>query len=434
MKVNSADKFYLSVSGVYLLLLLAVLFVFGYTPANDSDSYIEMARICLDEGQPYPCTALIKGQPFVWNIGSINIIALSLLLCGSTYPLLIVMCVLKASSAFLTAKIAQTLFNEKTARAALAIFVVYPNNWGQSTTLLSEIPSIFLALLAVCLMLRGRKAYAFVAAGIVLCLSNWFRPIAIVFVVSLLIYFLLTDRKAIVRRFVPMIAGYCAAIMLLGTETYLRTGYFVYKGDTLWFNVCDDAYDGAEPGPHWNQETYEKGKPRYIENMDELDCFQSAEIWRERCLQWISRHKGEWLSKVPYRIVYMYYNDIDNMAFCLKDKSAAANNYVTVPYRNIATEIGSLSAPQWAALVCTVCYWLIMLLFAAGVVLLAVRRKWKPLVLPLSVIVIGTLSLALVMHGETRFKAPYMPYIMMIAAYSIACIGNIHPTRRKDKA
>ena len=74
---------------VFLLWLLAVLFVFGYTPTNDTEGYIEYARICLAEHQPYPCQALFVGQPFIWNIGSINLVAASLWLFNSVYPLLL---------------------------------------------------------------------------------------------------------------------------------------------------------------------------------------------------------------------------------------------------------------------------------------------------------------------------------------------------------
>lgn len=421
MNISSSDKRYLLVSAVYFFFLLAILLIFGYTPTNDGNAYIEMADICIRERQPYPCLSLIKGYPFVWNIGSINLIALSILLFHSTYPILILMCLLKASSAFLLAKIAETLFNEKTACVALLVFITYPNNYGQSTTLLSEIPSIFLALLAVSLLLKKHKSYVFVISGSVLFLSNWFRPITLVFIVSLFLYFLLINRSALIRRFLPMIAGYCLALLLFGSETYIRTGYFVYKGDSLWFNVCDDAYDGAEIRPHWNQETFQKGTPRYIENMDELDCFQCADIWKERCLAWIMDHKLEWLKKIPYRVVYMYYNDIDNMSFCLKEKSVAENNFITLPYRNIVHEANNLSAPQWAAIACSLYYWLLMILFLFSSFLLLIRKQWKSLALPLLIIVIGTLAITFVMHGETRFKAPYMPYIIMVAAYSIAC-------------
>ena len=54
-----------ALSGIYFVFLLLVLLIFGYTPANDTEGYIEYARICIEEGQPYPCLGTIEGQPFI---------------------------------------------------------------------------------------------------------------------------------------------------------------------------------------------------------------------------------------------------------------------------------------------------------------------------------------------------------------------------------
>lgn len=118
------------ISIVYFILLLVILILFGYTPMNDTDGYIEYAKVCVQQGEPYPCNALIKGAPFIWNIGSINLIALSIQLFGSFYPVLILMCILKAMTAWLLAKITQYLCNDKIAIITLLLYTCYPNNWG----------------------------------------------------------------------------------------------------------------------------------------------------------------------------------------------------------------------------------------------------------------------------------------------------------------
>lgn len=410
----------LAIASGYFFFLLAILLVFGYTPTNDGDGYIELALICLEEGQPYPCTRIIETSSFIWNIGAINLVDASLWLFGSVKPLLVLMCLLKALTALLTQKIARKLFSARVSIAAMLIFVAYPNNWGDATTILSEIPAVFLALSATYLLLSEGRFQLFLTAGILLCLSNWFRSVAPIFIVSFAVYFIIFRREQLKKRLLPMLLGYALCATALGTETYLRTGHFVYKGDTLWFNVCSDAYDGASVAPHYGEDPYEKGKPRYIENMERYDCFERSDIWRDRCLAWIMENKAEWLKKVPLRMVYMYFNDIDNMAFCLPNKSDAERNYITLPYRNIGRELPNLTAAQYAALLCTAAYYFIMLLSLGGFALLINRREWGKAALPALIIVIGTLSITLVIHGETRFKAPLMPFFIMVSAY-MAC-------------
>lgn len=137
----------------FLLLLLGVLIVFGYTPTNDGEGYIEYAQIAIADRQPYPTLHHIIGKPYIWNMGIINLVALSLGLTKSLYPLLVLFCIMKALTAWLLAHTTAKLFNRQVALLALILYILYPNNWGQSTMLSSEIPMLFFTMLAVFLSL-----------------------------------------------------------------------------------------------------------------------------------------------------------------------------------------------------------------------------------------------------------------------------------------
>ena len=400
----------------FLALLLAVLLVFGYTPTNDAEGYLEMARVCLAQGEPYPCQALFTGQPFIWNIGAINLVAASLALFGTTWPLLPLMCLLKALTALLLAKTTESLLGRKAALAMLLLYALYPNNWGQSTTLLSEIPSAFFTMTAVWLVVTRRRPWPLFAAGLSLAVANWFRPTALLFIVALTAYLLYTERRRALRPVVTVCAAYALAIALIGTECRLRTGHFVYQAESLWCNMVDECYDGAPVAPHYDEPLWQEGRPRYIEGHEQMTCFQCADIWRARSLAWLKAHPLEYLAKIPGRLFYMYgMPDIDNMAAFLADKSHAENNYITIPYRHLAAEASSLSLAQWLALLCALCYYALLLLAAVGAVGLTVRGRVGEAFLPLFVVVACSLALVLVMHGETRFKDPFMPYVFMLA-------------------
>lgn len=413
MKYN---KLIYIISLAYLVFLLGILAIFGYTPMNDTDGYIEYAQVCVNQGEPYPCQALFKGTPFIWNIGSINLIALSLYLFGTFYPVLILMCMFKAATAFILAKLTQHLLNSQIAIITLLIYVLYPNNWGQSTMLLSEIPMIFLTLLTLYLILYSKKRSIYFLAGIIICWANWFRPIAALFIISVLLYIAIFYRKELFRKGFPFVIGYGCMILAFGTESYSRTGHFIYQCESFWYNMADDAYDGATPDPHFGQPLYPKGTPRYIENMKDKTCFECNEIWKKRCIPWLLNHKVEYMSKIPYRFYYMYYNDIDNMAAFLPHKENAANNYVLLPIRHIFTEFSNLSKTQYLVLFNTIYYFFIIFTATLGGILAIKRKQWKENFLPIFIPIFGTLSLIFLVQGETRFKAPYMPFIMILSA------------------
>lgn len=406
---------YCKISIAFFFFLLAILLFVGYTPTNDGDGYIEYALMSLKDGQPYPSHSTIMGQPFIWNIGHINLIALSLWLTRSIMPVLVLMCALKAVSAYVIARITELLFNHRAGLIAILLYIAYPNNWGQSTMLLSEIPSVALALTALYLTLKYNRAKTWIAAGLLFAIATWIRPISPIYIGSALLYHLFFNRKQIFRRYACVIGGYAALLIAVGTSCYLRTGYFFTQPTTLWFNFAANTYEKSTK-VDYTQPVYPKGTARYIANREKLTALQCRDIWRQRSLQWLGNHKIAYLKKVPGRLFWMYYEDIDNIPAFLKDKQRTGNNYVTLPVASIAHQINGLSPIQYFALINEIFYLIIVLMAVTATVQLLRKRDGCSLFLPLFIIVAGSLALVLVSHGETRFKAPFMPFLFMLAA------------------
>ena len=419
---NNHRTIYL-LTAIYLLWLLAVLFIFGYTPTNDGVGYIELAQQCLAEHTIYPTTTIYRQEPFVWNIGIINLTELCLWLTGSIMPLLVLLCLLKAATALFLALTTRQLFSSQAAIIVLLLFMLYPNNWGQSTMVSSEIPSTCLAMLAVFLVCGTYKTYKtyipYILAGLLLGLANWFRPTATIFILAIALWLIIERRNICLRATASLLAGYALFVVVAGTSCYLRTGHFVYQARSYWFFMVDECYDEAPVAPHWGQPVWPEGTPRYIENHEQLDCFQMEEIWRDRSLSYLKDHKLHYLSKLPGRLYYMYQSDYDNLPAFLGDKSKPENNFITLPYRHLLSEASTLSPAQWLAALCQLFYAILLIMAIVGTVRALRQGQWQPLLLPLTVVVGGTLLLILVMHGETRFKDPLMPFWLMLAATSI---------------
>ena len=421
----------------FLLLLLGVLIVFGYTPTNDGEGYIEYAKIAIVDRQPYPTLHHIIGKPYIWNMGIINLVALSLGLTKSLYPLLILFCIMKALTAWLLAHTTAKLFNRQTALIALILYILYPNNWGQSTMLSSEIPMLFFTMLAVSLSLSKLSTQNSPLSlnsklstlnsqlsGALFALANWFRPVAAIFLLALVVYFFLFRRDQWKKLSLYLLSGYAFVVLLIGTSCYLRTGYFLYQADSLWFNMAEATYE-TDSQPHYNTEVFPVGTARYIDYMQHKTAIECSHIWRKRSLKWLSEHPVEYLKKVPARLYYIYQNDIDNLAAFLPTKTDAAKNYITLPLGSLRTQFSQLSAVQYFALFATILYLLLLLLALAGALRLMLNGRWREAFLPVFIIVAASLALALLIHGETRFKAPFMPFLFMLAASFLSKPTNI---------
>ena len=443
LKRTLSNNAYLIISALFLLLLIAILCIFGYTPTNDGEGYLDYARIALAEHQPYPSPKTIIGQPFIWNPGIINLIILSLWAFQSLWPLLLTLCLMKALSAFLVAKIASKLFSQQTALIALFLYILYPNNWGQSTMLSSEIPMVFFTLLAVNLslknnnsprLLRPRRSHIPLQflAGITLAIANWFRPVATNFLVALILYHLLKRSRLLRPRRNPtrpnlhLLSGYILTILIIGTSCYLRTGYFIYQSDTLWFNMAEATYE-KDPQPHYSTEMFPPETARYIHDMQHKTAIECSHIWRQRSLKWLAKHPAQYLSKIPARLYYVYKNDIDNLSAFLPDKSNPAENYVTLPLKSILhlskTSLTFREGTAVASLAIITTIFYILLLLSAIIATITTLRTNRHsqlstlnITLLLFIIIAGSLALVLAVHGETRFKAPFMPFIFILAA------------------
>lgn len=149
------------------------------------------------------------------------------------YPLLIFLCFLKALTVLLIGKIAHKLFSGKVGIIASIMFVLYPNNIGQSTTILSEIPMICFALAAFYIAITQEKLLYLLIAGLIFGLANWFRPVAMVYMGTLILYYIFFIRKNWSKKCMSLCLGYVLFIGIVGMENYHRTGYFLYQAEYL---------------------------------------------------------------------------------------------------------------------------------------------------------------------------------------------------------
>lgn len=154
---DSHRQLILILIAVFTILQLVILVVFGYTPYPDSDGYLYLAQEALHYGEAYPVTTLLNDYPFLWNIGSINITVALLALCHSIAPLLVVYALMKGITAWLFYALTRTICGLQTAFIALIIYIIYPANYGECTSLLSELPFIFFIMLGIYLSIVKDK-------------------------------------------------------------------------------------------------------------------------------------------------------------------------------------------------------------------------------------------------------------------------------------
>lgn len=380
----------------FTLLQLVILLVFGYTPYPDSEGYILLARQCLEQGEPYPLTSLLNEYPFLWNIGSINAVALSLKLFHSVTPLLVLYALMKGATAWFVYLLTRHLINNKAALFALVLYIIYPANYGEATSTLSELPFMFFTLSGLCLYLVKRQYFL---GGALIAVANWFRPMGIVFLLAAVIYvFFFEKRKAALRP----IAGFLVVIVLLGGMTYHRTGLFLYQAKTGWMALMDYSSDHSP-------------ETMAVRDRTDWNVCQKDSAWQSLFIDWLQDHPREYVAQMPRKLLDTYVSDNVNMCAFISDKAQKEYMYEEVSLKTLIQHFPHYSAVQWLTCLNLAVYY--GMLVCALLSLLYFRKE--SCLLPISVIVLGTLLLLFVGHGEARFHVPFMPFFIIIASIFI---------------
>ena len=391
---DSHRQLILILIAVFTILQLVILVVFGYTPYPDSDGYLYLAKESLHYGEPYPVTSLLNDYPFLWNIGSINITVASLALFHSITPLLVVYALMKGITAWLLYELARKICGSQTAFITLIIYLIYPANYGECTSLLSELPFMFFIMLGIYLSIVKDKT---LLGGMLLAVANWFRPMGIVFLLTMIIFFLYQWRKSL-----KLFIGYMAMITIIGCATMYRTGLFIYQAKTGWMALMDYSSDYAS-------------ESMKVRKYADWNVSQKDSAWQSLFFDWLKDHPTEYIKQMPPKLVNTYISDNVNMCTFIPGKADKEYMYEEVSMQTLIDSFPKLSAVQWLTVINLIVYFCIII--SALCSLYWFNRK--EYLLPIAIIVLGTLLLLFVGHGEARFHIPFMPFFMILSAIFI---------------
>jgi hypothetical protein len=406
----------------YTVVQIVILLVFGPTPYPDSTGYFGLAKDCIEKGDWYPAVVGLNKLAFIWNTGTVNAVVFSLRLFGSVVPLLVVYSLIQGASAWLIYEIVRSLFSERTARIVLLLFVVYPANYGQGTSLLSECPFIFFSLLSFYFALCRRH---WILAGCLLALANWFRPMGLVMLLPLVGYILYRRPRCFYRP----VAGYLLGVCFIGGMAWWRTGHFIAQAQTGWMSLLTYSVDNNKDSeddwlPHVLQPSDTIGNKEWrTASLDALPVYQKDRVWRQRWMSWLKDHPSDYLKQMPVKLVDTYATDNVNLCVFLPHKQDRSYLYEELSMRTIVHDRFHWTPVQWITLVNLAYFYFLLLSAVVGTWILFRCRLCPSAIIPLGVIFVGTTVLLLFGHGEARFHQPFMPFIMMLSAQAFAVVS-----------
>jgi len=306
-------------------------------------------------------------------------------------------------------------FTHRTATIALIFWCLLTSNTMITPIHSTDLPFVFFALGGLLLCLYP-KYWTLVLAGISLVLGNWFRPLALFFLVAILLY--MVQKRYKWQYFVSLFGAILISVFIIGKTTENKIGHFVYQSTTSGFNLMMTAHDEAN-GTVQVWVFADSTKIGWIDNNKDLTFVEKDKIWKERSVEWIKHNPVKFSTLFVKKVVWMFVFDSWALGSLIeedKNKRGTIVNYLDGKISKIELFI-SLVMKFFYSLT----YYIFLLFFVYA--LLVHRGKWwtfkkwfTPKGILLFFIIIGVVGTCIFPQSQ-RYHYPVMFAIVLIAAY-----------------
>jgi hypothetical protein len=401
--------------GIHVFLLIW----FKGPQIADSDAYISLAQNCIAENTFYPAESNINDS-YIFAPGFVNYLIILFHITQNIKIVFIFNSLLLFMLLLSLRYIIQKLSNDRRAADILTIlFCLMPTFWGEVVLVRTEIPYIALAFGAFAFLVTDKKGLS-VVAGILLALANWIRPLALAYLLGMIVYLLI--RKSMKRMYVFLLGGFLSAIMCIGVVTYFHFGFFEYQSTTAGVNLIMGANDDADGS--FNSTCFEKGKIAYVheETLRNMTYKEKNALYTHLALEWILKNPLKWISLFPKKIFYLY--GVTDLSF----------NYVFVPSvtESIQQGDGSLRAyivdhwfhgkrefGDYLLIYGQLVYMGLAFGFFCACIRFLKTKNYAPL-LPLFIIFFVGSAMTLMTVGGSRYHIPYLPVFIAFTAFMLS--------------
>ena len=152
-----------------------------------------------------------------------------------------------------------------------------------------------------------------------------------------------------------------------------------------------------------------------VRDNNQWNIAQKDSVWQSMFIDWVVKHPKEYIAQMPQKLVNTYLSDNVNMCTFIPDKREKEYMYEEVSISTLIHNFPHFSGVQWLALLNLLYYYALLLTALCSLYYF----DKQTCLLPLCIIVLGTLLLLFVGHGEARFHIPFMPFVIILSSMFI---------------
>lgn len=402
----------------FLIMLLAqtlVLILFNGPQIGDADTYLQYAIQCARHNLWYPAAEHVS-EPFFFGNGMVNLVGLILRITPSLKVVFFLNILFTQMLFWSCLFLVKKLFNRPTLCFWFTILFCLLNTfWSEIAHVRTELSFCALAF-AGCALLCIDKKWAIPAAGVLLALANWFRPLGLAFLISAVCAMILMRKRW--WHVLSLLGSYAAVILVIGSVSLASCGHFVYQSTTFGFNLIMSAHDDAD-GSYMN--VTDEGQVGYIppEQAANMTFKDYDEYYTELSLDWIRQHPMGYLKQIPAKLFFLYSTETySGSAYFNNEVNTSGFSYIrAVADKLIGRSDDPLHPGDVLIVLNQIWYMLIVGLFAVGTVLAVRKKQWRRM-LPLWLSMLLGTGITVLVVGGARYHFPFLPTMMIGAAFA----------------
>lgn len=284
--------------------LLVLAYHWGDTQYSDAGAYIKIAKECYTKGLWYPMSNNIYDS-YIWSLGYINILILQLKLLGTIDFNPILNILFQLGILFNLYKIGVRLFSYRIAYISVVLYSCLYSNIMIVLPALTELPFLFIVLTSFNLCLHPTGCNLFIA-GFLFTLANTIRPLVLLFIFAIIVYFVLF-KPINLKGYFALILGVFLSVLTVSFWTKSNTGYYIYQASTSGYNMIMAANDKANGGViNVFSNSEDLG---WIDNEDSLTYKEKDAIWKKRAIGWIIDNPVSYLGLYFKKLLFLWADD-----------------------------------------------------------------------------------------------------------------------------
>lgn len=381
----------------WLIAQLILIVHFWEAPLySDAANYAQFAREAVEASSWYPTVQQFNENYWIANTGYINFLAANLYIFGSLHFVAIEQLILNALLLYSLWKLTNRFGGDIAGQFMVILFCLLPSNITVVPALMSDL--LCMALIFFSIALLNRNPWVVALCGVLMILGNWVRPIAVVFLPSIILYAII--RRIPIKLWISYFGGMVIPLCLILVMTNHSCGHPLAGSTTKGANMIIGCWDGADGG--YGNIVFEPQNPGNIIFSTEMNVVEKDSEMTKRSLNWIISNPGKFIKLIPMKMVRLWIADTYADKVMLSDDRAFSNNKRML-----------YSLP----------YYFILLLGLYG--LWRVRKELLGIPgLILLPIILGS-GMHILMYGGMRYHYPMMPCVLYFAALGLCYLVGL---------